>query len=98
MPINYNQFIHPCDIEAKKILNSIPGFRKLCDIFMEQFGEKCFFMMNMSGNIRLSNKQMPEIYNLLLPICKKLGIKVPELYLELIEIPMHIHLEIKMQQ
>jgi Zn-dependent protease with chaperone function len=54
---------------AKEVLNLI--------------SEKSFFIENMSGKIKLGPNQMPEIYNLLPPICEKLGIDEPELYLEL---------------
>ncbi|MCQ2087708.1 MAG: M48 family metallopeptidase [Bacilli bacterium] len=87
MPIKYNQFIHPCDIKAKQFLNKIPAFRKMSDMFMRDFAEKSFLLQNMAGKIRLSEKQMPQIYNLLLPVCEKLKIEVPELYLELDRTP-----------
>lgn len=44
------------------------------------FDEKAAKINFLSTAIRLSDKQMPEIYNLLPPICEKLGIDVPELY------------------
>lgn len=45
--------------------------------------EKKGFIENMSGNIKLSANQMPEIYSLLLPVCEKLGIDIPDLYVTL---------------
>jgi Zn-dependent protease with chaperone function len=35
----------------------------------------------MSSNLKLSEKQLPKYYNMLPPICEKLGIDVPDLYL-----------------
>lgn len=38
---------------------------------------------NVTTNLRLSERQMPDIYNRLPPICKRLGIPVPELYVQM---------------
>lgn len=83
MAIRYEQFIHPNDVKAQHSLELIPGFKKLVKEFMNIVGEKTFLIENMSGKIKLGKNQMPEIYNLLIPICEKLGIDIPELYLEL---------------
>lgn len=37
----------------------------------------------MSSNLRLGENQLPEYYDMLPPICEKLGIDVPEMYLQL---------------
>ena len=37
----------------------------------------------MSTNLRISEKQLPRYYDLLPPICERLGIDIPELYLKL---------------
>lgn len=82
MAINYNQFVHPSDVKARKALEAIPGFKVLAKEFMSVVGERQFYIENMSGKVRLGHNQMPDIYNLLPPICEKIGIDVPELYLE----------------
>ena len=83
MAIKYEQFVHPNDVKAQKSLELIPGFKRLVKEFMNLIGEKTFMIDNMSGKIKLGPNQMPDIYNLLPPICDKLGIDVPDLYLEL---------------
>lgn len=83
MAIKYEQFVHPNDVKAQKSLELIPGFKRLVKEFMNLIGEKTFMIENMSGKIKLGPNQMPDIYNLLPPICDKLGIDVPDLYLEL---------------
>lgn len=50
---------------------------------MSVWDEKQFRIENMSSRLRLSEKQMAKYYSMLPPICEKLGIEVPELYLEL---------------
>lgn len=83
MPIDYRQFIHEDDQASLEALKAIPGFDKLAKKFTEVFAEKYFHIEHMSSCIKLGPEQMPEIYNLLPPICKKLDIVEPELYLKL---------------
>ncbi len=45
--------------------------------------EQYQYGINMASRIRLSERQLPEIYMHLPPICEKLGIPEPELYLEM---------------
>ena len=83
MPIDYRKFIYPDDASSLNALRGFPGFDKLTKKFMELFGEKIHHIEQMSSYLKLGPKQMPEIYNMLPPICEKLGIKEPDLYLRL---------------
>ena len=76
-------FTHPSDKAALDALKAIPGFSPLMRAFMSLWNEKQYRIMNMSSKLRLSENQMPKYYNMLPPICEKLGIDVPELYIEL---------------
>ena len=86
-PFNVAAFAHPDDIKALNALKSIPGFSMLLKTFFKYFNEREFFILNMSSKLRLSENQMPEIYNMLPPICEKFGIPVPELYMDLEVVP-----------
>lgn len=83
MNVNPSEFIHPADKTALENLESIPGFPLLVKKIMSVGLETFFYGTNMASNIRLSPTQLPKIYNHLPPICEKLGIPVPELYLEM---------------
>ena len=83
MPINPNLFTHDSDKAALTALKAIPGFSQLMKAFMNIGYEKQARIMNMGDNLRVNEKQLPKYYHMLLPICEKLGIKVPELYVEL---------------
>ena len=83
MSINPNLFLHDSDKAALSALKAIPGFSQLLKWFMNIGYEKQFHVMNMSSNLRIDENQMPKYYHMLLPICEKLQIKVPELYIEL---------------
>ncbi len=83
MPINPNLFLHDSDKAALKALKAIPGFSQLLKWFMNIGYEKQEHIMNMGSNLRIDENQMPKYYHMLLPICEKLHIKVPELYIRL---------------
>lgn len=76
-------FIHPEDAAALRQLESIPGFIALSRKAMELGYENYRYGLNMASSIRLSPTQLPELYNRLPPICEKLGMPIPEFYLEM---------------
>ena len=83
MSINPDLFLHDSDKAALKALKAIPGFSQLLKGFMNIGYEKQDHIMNMGSNLRIDENQMPKYYHMLLPICEKLQIKVPELYIKL---------------
>lgn len=82
-----SDFIHPEDAAALRQLESIPGFPTLVKKFYALGYERLFYGTNMAKCIRLSESQLPELYNHLPPICRKLGIDQPEFYLEMNPMP-----------
>ena len=83
MAINPNLFIHELDRAALSALKAIPGFTQLLKAYMKILSEQQLRIQNMATNLRISEKQLSKYYDMLLPICEKLDIDVPELYLEL---------------
>lgn len=82
-----SEFIHPEDAAALRQLESIPGFPTLVKKFYALGVEKLMYGTNMASNIRLSENQLPELYRMLPPICRTLGIAEPEFYLEMNPMP-----------
>lgn len=80
-------FIHPDDIKAIRELEDIPGLKSIMEKLFEYGLDDILWSQNITTNIKLSNTQIPEVYNLLPPICEQLGISVPELYLNNSSIP-----------
>lgn len=78
-----NDFIHPDDALALKTLKSIPALKTVMEKIFQYGYDEIEWAENVTTNIRLSEQQMPEIYNRLPPICEKLGIPMPELYLQM---------------
>ena len=76
------QYTHPDDKKALDSLKKIPIFPTIFRQFNKFYNEKLIKIDNLSSKIRVSEKQLPEIYNLLPPICSALNIKIPEIYVE----------------
>ncbi|MBQ8183447.1 MAG: M48 family metallopeptidase [Clostridia bacterium] len=83
IPANPQDYLHELDRKALRELKRIPVFDKVCSKFIQLFDEKIYGMTDMASKIRLSEEQVPKIYNMLPDICEKLGIEIPPIYLEL---------------
>ncbi|MBE6333623.1 MAG: zinc-ribbon domain-containing protein [Bacteroidales bacterium] len=85
--IKPSEFMHPEDAAAIRQLESIPGFPALCKQILALGYERWKYGLNMASTIRLSEEQLPELYRHLPPICEKLGIPIPEFYLQMNPMP-----------
>ena len=83
MAINKNIFLHESDKAALDALQSIPGFTRLMKSYMKSWNERIFYIQNMSSFVHINDKQLKKYHDMLPPICQKLGIDVPELFLQL---------------
>jgi Zn-dependent protease with chaperone function len=81
--LDYKLYLHESDKAAMTALKAIPGFSQFMKVFMKIWSEQQYRLINMSTNLRLGENQMAKYYNLLPPICEKLGIDIPEMYIEL---------------
>ncbi len=63
-------------------LKAIPGFTSFLKGFMKVWDERVDHIVNLSSNLRVGENQLKEYYDMLPPICDKLGIAVPELYIQ----------------
>lgn len=81
--MNISEFTHPDDLDALELLNSIPILPTVMKKFMDLGMEQLYFGLNKASKIKLSPTQLPEIYNILPPICEQLEIEEPEFYLEM---------------
>lgn len=78
-----SEFMHPEDAAALRQMESIPGFPAFVKGILSLGLETMLYGVNMASSVRLSPRQLPEIYNHLPPICQKLGIAEPEFYLSM---------------
>ncbi len=81
MVFKSEDYIHPADQAALASLQAIPGFSRLLKMFMKQWSERLGRIRSMSSYVRIDENQLPEYKEMLIPVCEKLGIDVPELYL-----------------
>jgi len=77
------EYIHPEDEAALRNMEAIPGFSAAMKLLLRYYDEQITHGVNMANKIRLSQKQLPEIYGKLPPLCEKLSISEPEFYLEM---------------
>lgn len=85
--MDYKTFVHPNDEAALAKLKLVPGFNVATKWVMKFGVEQYCRGLYMANHIRLSEKQLPGIYNLLPPLCETLGIEVPELFLQMYPTP-----------
>lgn len=83
MKIDPRFYMHQGDRVGLKALQAIPGFSALYKAYMKIYNERQMRVLNMSSNLRINERQLSKYYRMLPPICKKLGIEVPEMYLSL---------------
>jgi len=82
-----SDFIHPEDAAALRQMENLPGFASVAKKIMAIGAENIQYGFNMASSIRLSEQQLPELYHHLPPICQRLGMPVPEFYLEMNPFP-----------
>lgn len=80
-------FIHPEDYDALHKMESIPGFAGIVKKILALGYENLQYGINMASAIRLSEKQLPDLYRHLPPICQQFDIPEPEFYLQMNPIP-----------
>jgi len=82
-PVDCEQYIHNLDRNALIALKKIPLLDTICAKILSIMNDKQNNLINMSSKIHITEKQLPNIYNMVKSICHKIGIDMPELYLDL---------------
>jgi Zn-dependent protease with chaperone function len=81
-------FQHTADREALRKLDQLPGMQLLLRKVSGSYIENTLRMLNMSHNIRVSEKQFPQVHNLFREACDILDIpELPEIYISTAYIP-----------
>lgn len=84
MQNKYQDIIHPSDRKALEALKAVPGFDTVVKTYMNVLGEQMYKIENTSSYLKLGPNQLPEIYDILVRVCNKLGIyPIPDLFLSL---------------
>ena len=82
-PVDCEQYIHDLDKTALTALKKIPLLDTICAKILSIMNDRQNTIINMSTKIHITEKQLPKIYAMVESICKKIGIEMPDLYLEL---------------
>ncbi|WP_212716726.1 M48 family metallopeptidase [Synechocystis sp. PCC 7338] len=77
-----DHFRHPLDQMATTNLKQIPGLDLMVRGLLGSVAEKFFALNNLAASVRVGEKQLPHLYQLLLDACKILDLEAPELYIQ----------------
>ena len=80
-------FRHPLDLEATNTLKQLPGLDIVIRNVLGSVGEQFFYLNNIASSVLVSQKQLPDLHNLLLEACKVLDLEPPELYIQQNPVP-----------
>jgi Zn-dependent protease with chaperone function len=76
-----DQFRHPVDLQATRSLQQLPGLGFLIQNLLGPAAEQILYLDNMASSIQVNEKQLPDLYQLLVDACKILDLEVPQLYI-----------------
>lgn len=82
-----DHFRHPLDGQATHTLKQIPGLDLLIRQFLGNVGEQFFYLENIASGILVSEKQLPDLHQLLIEACQTLDLEPPQLYVRQNPVP-----------
>lgn len=82
-----DHFRHPLDLKATTQLKQIPGLDLAMRGVLGSVAEDFFYLNNIASSILISEKQLPDLHELLLSACEILDLEVPQLYIQQNPIP-----------
>ncbi|MFN5516032.1 MAG: M48 family metallopeptidase [Cyanobacteriota bacterium] len=82
-----DDFRHPLDRQATQSLKQLPGLDLLVRGLLGSAGEQFFALNNLASSVRVSEKQLPHLQELLVQACSALDLEVPQLYVQQNPVP-----------
>lgn len=82
-----DHFRHPLDLQATNTLKQFPGLDLLVRQLLGGLGEQFFYLENIASSILVSEKQLPDLHQLLLDACTILDLEPPQLYIRQNPVP-----------
>ncbi|MDJ0680654.1 MAG: M48 family metallopeptidase [Xenococcaceae cyanobacterium MO_167.B52] len=80
-------FRHPLDLQATKTLKQIPALDIAIRSVLGSVAEQFFYLNNIASSVLVSEKQLPDLHQLLLDACKVLDLEPPQLYIQQNPVP-----------
>lgn len=77
-----NDFRHPLDRQATANLQQLPGMDLVIRGLLGSVAEQFFALNNLAASVRISEKQLPDLHQLLVDACRILDLEPPDLYLQ----------------
>lgn len=93
-----DHFRHPLDLEATNRLKQLPGLDLAIRGFLGSIAEDFFYLNNIASSIRISEKQLPDLHDLLISACEILDVETPQLYIQQNPVPNAYTLAIRGQK
>lgn len=75
-----DHFRHPLDLEATQALKQFPGLDLVVRSVLGPLAEQFFYLENIASSVLVSDRQLPELHQVLLDACQILDMEPPELY------------------
>lgn len=82
-----DHFRHPLDLKATTQLKQIPALDLAIRGILGNVAEDFFYLNNIASSILIGEKQLPDLYELLLSACEILDLEPPQLYIKQNPIP-----------
>lgn len=82
-----DQFRHPLDLEATQALKRFPGFDMVVRTVIGPLAEQFFYAENIASSVRVSERQLPQIHQLLQEAAQILDLEPPQLYVRQHPVP-----------
>lgn len=79
--IDASHYQHDLDRQALAVLQANPGFIALSKALREVFDERAHFIASKLTHVEITPHQLSEYYEMVPPICERLGIETPTLFL-----------------
>lgn len=80
-------FRHPLDLQATQALKQLPGLDLLVRNLLGALGEKFFYLENIASSVRVSDRQLPHLYQLMVDAARVLDLEPPQLYVRQHPVP-----------
>ncbi len=77
-----HHFRHPIDEQATRSLQVFPGLNLLIQNLIAPSVEQLLYVDNLASSIQVSEKQVPDLHQLLVDACTILDLDVPQLYIK----------------
>ena len=82
-----DDFRHPLDLQATTALKQLPGLDIVVRNLLGSVAEQVFSLNNITSSVRVSDRQLPNLYNLLIEACRILDLEPPQLYIRQHPVP-----------